>query len=143
MQKKSQDQDLINILKENARIAITDLAKKLHVSRTTALARLQRLEREGIIKGYTIKLSDEYQKGLIKAIVMIKSPPLKRVSIERALNKIPQITSLYSISGEYSVTAVVCSPSMEDLNLTIENIGVLDGVVETQTSIILSTKIER
>jgi DNA-binding Lrp family transcriptional regulator len=143
MSSKNQDQQLIALLRENARLPITELARKLHVSRTAALARLQRLERDGVIKGYTIKLSDEYLQGCIKAMVMIKAPPAKRLSIERALSKIPQLITLYSISGSFDMTAVVVAPSVAELDQVIDQIGVLEGVGETQSSVILSTKFER
>lgn len=143
MTKTIQDQRLISLLRDNARLPISELARTLGVSRTAAQARLQRLERDGIIKGYTVKLSDDYLKGCIKAMVMIKAPPGKRVSIERALSKISQLITLYSISGSFDITAVVVAPSVSELDQVIDQIGILDGVEETQSSVILSTKFER
>ena len=139
----TQDQRLIALLRDNARLPISELARTLGVSRTAAQARLQRLERDGIIKGYTVKLSDDYLKGCIKAMVMIKAPPGKRVSIERALSKVSELITLYSISGSFDLTAVVVAPSVSELDQVIDQIGILDGVEETQSSVILSTKIER
>lgn len=139
----TQDQRLIALLRYNARLAISELARLLGVSRTAAQARLQRLERDGIIKGYTVKLSDDYLKGCIKAMVMIKVPPAKRVNIERALSKISQLITLYSISGSFDLTAVVVAPSVAELDKVIDQIGILDGVEETQSSVVLSTKFER
>lgn len=139
----SQDQRLISLLRENARLTISDLARMLGVSRTAAQARLQRLEREGIIKGYTVKLSDEYMQGCIKAMVMIKTPPARRSGIERALSRMSQLHTLYSISGSFDLTAVVVAPSIAELDQVIDQIGILEGVEETQSSVILSTKFER
>ena len=139
----TQDQRLIALLRNNARLPISELARILGVSRTAAQARLQRLERDGIVKGYTVKLSDDYLKGCIKAMVMIKAPPGKRVSIERALSKISQLITLYSISGSFDLTAVVVAPSVAELDQVIDQIGILDGVKETQSSVVLSTKFER
>ena len=139
----TQDQRLIALLRNNARLPISELARILGVSRTAAQARLQRLERDGIVKGYTVKLSDDYLKGCIKAMVMIKAPPGKRVSIERALSKISQLITLYSISGSFDLTAVVVAPSVAELDQVIDQIGILDGVEETQSSVILSTMFER
>ena len=140
---RNQDQQLIALLRENARLPITELARKLQVSRTAALSRLHRLERDGVIKGYTVKLSDEYLQGCIKAMVMIKAPPTQRQNIERALAKIPQLITLYSISGSFDMTAVVVAPSVAELDQVIDRIGVLEGVEETQSSVVLSTKFER
>ncbi len=143
MSRINQDQQLIALLRDNARLPITELARKLQVSRTAALSRLHRLERDGVIKGYTVKLSDEYLQGCIKAMVMIKAPPTQRQNIEHALAKIPQLITLYSISGSFDMTAVVVAPSVAELDQVIDRIGVLEGVEETQSSVVLSTKFER
>lgn len=139
----AKDQQLLALLRDNARMPISELARKLNVSRTAAQARLQRLEREGTIKGYTTRLSDNYLQNSIKAMIMIKVPPNKRVSIERAMNHIPELTALYSISGAFDMTAVIMAPSVPELDQVIDQIGVLEGVEETQSSVILATKIDR
>jgi len=74
---------------------------------------------------------------------MIKFPPPLRANVETALADIPQITSLYSISGVFDLAAVVSAGSMSDLDITLDKIGCLDGIDETMSSIILSTKIDR
>ncbi len=139
----TKDKQLITLLRDNARMPITELARKLNVSRTAAQARLHRLQRDGVIKGYTIRLADDYLQNSIKAMIMIKAPPGNRVGIERALKNIPELTALYSISGAFDMTAVVTASSVPELDEVIDQIGVLEGVDETQSSVILSTKIER
>jgi DNA-binding Lrp family transcriptional regulator len=137
------DRELLALLKDNARMPISELARKLNVSRTAAQARLSRLERSGVINGYTIRLSDSYQENNIKAIIMIKLPPKKRAKVEQTLKAIPELTSLYSISGTFDLSAIVTAPSVPELDKIIDQIGALEGVEETQSSVILSTKIDR
>ncbi|NOX39723.1 MAG: Lrp/AsnC family transcriptional regulator, partial [Alphaproteobacteria bacterium] len=67
----------------------------------------------------------------------------QRASVEQALEDMPPVTSLYSISGAYDLAAVVSAGSMADLNRAIDQIGCLEGIDETMSSIILSTKIDR
>ncbi len=137
------DQQLISLLRDNARLPISELARRLGVSRTAAQVRLQRLEESGVIKGYSVKLSDDYLSGCIKAIVMIKAPPMNRVSIEKALSRMPQLITLYSISGNFDITAIINAPSISELDQVIDKIGVLAGVEDTQSSVVLSTKFDR
>ncbi|MDA9009579.1 Lrp/AsnC family transcriptional regulator, partial [Alphaproteobacteria bacterium] len=66
------DQKLIDLLQANARLPVSDLARKLGVSRTTVQARLDRLEDSGVIKGYTLRLADEKLQNKIRALVTIK-----------------------------------------------------------------------
>jgi DNA-binding Lrp family transcriptional regulator len=137
------DRELLALLKDNARMPISELARKLNVSRTAAQARLSRLERSGVINGYTIRLSDSYQENNIKAIIMIKLPPKRRAKVEQTLKAIPELTSLYSISGTFDLSAIVTARSVPELDKIIDQIGALEGVEETQSSVILSTKIDR
>ena len=135
------DQQLIALLRNQARMPISEVARRLQVSRTAAQARLQRLERDGVIQGYSLRLSEDYVKDCIKAIVMIKSPAAKRESIETTLHDMPQLVNLYSISGAFDLSAVVMAPTVNELDKVIDAIGIIEGVEETQSSVILSTKL--
>ncbi len=137
------DEQLIDLLRENGRLSVSDIARRLAVSRTAAQMRLQKLERNGVIEGYSVKLSPAYLENRVRALVMMKFPPSKRADIENLLENIPQVTSLYSISGIYDLAAVVSASSMGVLDVTIDRIGCLEGIGETMSSIILSTKIDR
>jgi len=137
------DQQLISLLRENARLSVSEIARRLSVSRTAAQMRLEKLERNGVIDGYSVRLSAGFLKDRVRALVMIKSPPANRVKIENALFKIPQLTSLYSISGTFDLYAVISATSVSELDTAIDAIGRLDGVDDTMSSVILSTKIDR
>ena len=137
------DEQLIALLRGNARLSVSDIARRLNVSRTAAQARLVKLERSGVIAGYTVRLSRESQAAQVRALVMIKSIPSNRISIERQLAKFPNLTALYSISGKFDLVAEISTRSVELLDTVIDSIGALDGVDDTLSSIILSTKIDR
>ncbi len=134
---------MIALLRENGRMAVSEMARRLHVSRTAAQVRLEKLERTGVITGYGVRLSLSFTKREIRALVMIKSPASSRASIEARLIKIPQLTSLFFISGVFDIAVVIATQSVEDLDILIDKIGMFDGVKDTQSSIILSTKVER
>ena len=137
------DEVLIGLLRENGRLSVSEIARRMSASRTAVQARPQKLERNGVIEGYSVKLSLGYLEQKVRALVMIKFAPGKRKEIEVALSEIPQLISLYSISGVYDMAAVVSAPSMNVLDTLIDKIGSLEGIVQTMSSIILSTKIDR
>jgi len=137
------DQQLISLLQGNARLSVSEIARRLLVSRTAAQMRLQKLERNGVIDSYSVKLSARFLKDRVRALVMIKSPPANRIKIEMALSKIPQLTTLYSISGAFDLHAVISATSVAELDAAIDTIGRLEGVDDTMSSVILSTKIDR
>ena len=143
MDLSSKDEHMIMLLRENGRLSVSELARQLSVSRTAAQMRLQKLERNGVIEGYAVKLSADHAKNRVRALVMIKLPPGKLKDIHQALADILQITTVYSISGPFDLAAVITAPTMAVLDEVIDQIGCLDGIDDTMSSIILSTKIDR
>ena len=143
MDYSDKDEHLIALLRENARLSVSEIARQLSVSRTAAQMRLEKLERNGVIEGYSVQLSASFLKERVRALVMIKSPPGNRGKIESALSEIAQLTKLYSISGAFDLAAVISAASVGDLDAAIDEIGRLDGVDDTMSSVILSTKIDR
>jgi DNA-binding Lrp family transcriptional regulator len=137
------DARLISALRENARAPIADLARRLGLSRTTVQSRIERLERRGVIVGYSARLSDDHERGLVRAHVMITVRPKEARAVEAALREMPQVRMLHSVSGPYDMIAIAAAGSTADMDGLIDRIGALDGVERTTTSIVLSTKFER
>ena len=137
------DRALLALLRENARIATADLARRLKLSRTTVQSRLVRLERERVIAGYTIAVSVEAEAALVRAHVMITLEPRKAAPIEVALRRIDEVRTLHSVSGPFDMIAIVAASSIGELDRLIDRIGALDGVERTTSAIVLSTRIQR
>ena len=137
------DEQMIALLRQNGRMSVSELARRMTVSRTAAQMRLKKLERSGVITGYSLTLSQSYLQNRVRALVMMKFPPDRRAGIESALKAMPQVTSLHSISGTFDLAGVISAASMGELDRTIDAIGCLEGIGETMSSIILSTKIDR
>jgi Transcriptional regulators len=137
------DRQLIALLRENARTPTADLARRLRLSRTTVQSRIERLERRGIVAGYTVRLADDYERGLVRAHVLVTALPKFARKVEEALAGIVEVRTLHSISGTYDMIAVVAAPSIAELDQLIDRIGALEGVERTMSSIILSTRISR
>jgi DNA-binding Lrp family transcriptional regulator len=137
------DRELLALLRENARASTADLARKLKLSRTTVQSRMERLQRQRVIAGYTIVVPDEIEASLVRAHVMITLVPKQAAAIELALRKIPQVRVLHSVSGPFDLIAIVAATSIGELDALIDRIGALDGVDRTTSAIVLSTRIER
>ncbi|MDJ1159646.1 Lrp/AsnC family transcriptional regulator [Chelatococcus sp. SYSU_G07232] len=137
------DRTLLTLLRENARASTAELARRLGLSRTTVQSRIERLERRGIIAGYGVRLSDDYERGLVKAHVLITAMPKLAQRVEAELRRIMEVRTLHSVSGSFDMIAIVVAPSISELDLLIDRIGALDGVERTMSSIILSTRIDR
>ena len=121
----------------------SELARNLAVSRSTVLSRLQRLEKQQIIKGYTIKFGSEYEKRLVTSHVLLKLNQKLTGKTYIELKKKPEVSSLYAISGDNDLIAILKTESTEQLSKILDEIGNLSGVERTTSSVILETKFDR
>lgn len=137
------DQQLLGVLRGNARASTTELAQILGVSRSTVQKRLERLETEGVIAGYTVQLSSEYLDQEIKAHVMITVSPRMTADIIKDMEKLDGVRAVYSVSGPHDLIAEVVAMSVTDLDKMIDEIIEIDGVERTVSSVILSTRLKR
>ena len=136
------DEELINALRANAREPVAALARKLGLSRTTVQDRLRRLEEQGVIAGYTLRLANEGGRG-IAALVTISVEPRRQIEVAKILAKFAQIETLHTVSGKIDLIAMVRTATSEDMDKLIDQIGVISGVTEIETAVILSTKVDR
>ena len=137
------DEKLLSALRDNARASTARLARLVGRSRTSVQSRLERLEREGVIVGYSVRVAPEHELGAVRAHVMIKVGPKEARAVTAALKAIPQVRVLHSVSGDVDLIAVAATTSVAEMDEVIDRIGALDGVERTTSSIILSTKFER
>jgi DNA-binding Lrp family transcriptional regulator len=137
------DRQLIAALQVNARESVATLARKLGIARTTVTSRLARLERSGIIVGYGVRLAQRALTGGLQAYVGITVQPKAGREVLKNLGAMAQIQQLCAVSGEFDYVAWLRSDSPEQLDQLLDQIGGLDGVEKTTTSIILSTKVDR
>jgi DNA-binding Lrp family transcriptional regulator len=137
------DERLISALRDNGRASTAQLARLVGRSRTSVQSRIERLEKEGVIVGYGVRLAPEQDLGAVRAHVMIKVGPKESRGVTAALRAIGQVRVLHSVSGDVDLIAVAATASVAEMDEVIDRIGALDGVERTISSIILSTKFER
>ena len=137
------DRQLLALLREDARRQVSQLAEMLGVSRATIYGRIARMEERRIITGYTVRVGAEHHRRMIRAHVMIKVLPKYMRETERALAAFPQLATLHAVSGEYDMMAEIEADDPEALNDLIDEIGMLEGIEKTTSSIILATKVQR
>ena len=131
------DEKIIEILKENARTTYVDIGRALGLSEGTVRNRIQALTDSKVIKRFTVEVS--LTVG-VKALIMVSvDPQMPTTQISDNVLALPGVEKIYEVTGEYDVVSVVSSPSIEELNHTIEKIRVINGVVKTNTIIVLRT----
>lgn len=136
------DNKLIALLRANAREPTASLARKLGLARSTVQERIARLEREGTIKGYTVKIADD-ATGHLKAVVMISTDPKQADRVSAELKKLTDVRSLVTVSGASDLIASVEAETAPKLDAALDRIGRIHGVARTVSSIVLSEKFSR
>ena len=137
------DRRLLALLQANARDSTANLARRLGVARTTVLARLARLEREGVIVGYTVRLGADVAERAVQAYVGITTEPKKAKDVVRKLGRLPELRQLSSVSGEFDYIALLRAESTPRLDALLDEIGEIDGVLKTTSSVVLALRIDR
>src|ERR1700723_3985552 len=105
------DEKLISALRENGRASPAMLARLVGRSRTSVQSRIERLEKQGIITGYAVRLAPEHGLGAVRAHVMIKVGPKETRAVTGALRAIAQVRLLHSVSGDVDLIAVAAAAS--------------------------------
>jgi len=137
------DRNLIARLQVNARESVANLARKLDIARTTVLSRIARLERNNIIAGYGVRLGSEVLDSSLNAYVGIALSPKSGKDVLRRMSKIPEVQMLCAVSGEFDYVAWLRTGTPARLDELLDEIGEMEGVSDTNTSIVLAVKIDR
>ncbi len=137
------DRQLIALLQANARASTATLARQLGVARSTVVARLARLERDGTVLGYTVRLGPHAERPPVRAHVGISVQPRSGPGVVQRLQKLPELVQLASVSGDVDYIAIVQADSTERLDTLLDAIGQIDGVIRTSTWVVLAVRIDR
>lgn len=137
----STDWQLIHLLQQNARESTANLARRLGLARTTVVTRLARLEREGTILGYSVRLNSEIEHTALRAYCVVSVLPRNNLSMVRSLEKLTEVEEISSISGQFDYLLILCCKNNERMDELLDTIGRLEGVKQTQTFVLLKRKI--
>lgn len=142
MQIDETDRALIASLQTNARQPVADLARALGLARTTVQARLDRLERNGVIIGYTARLSAAVDAPL-HATALVSIEPRTGPAVLARLRSLPAVRVVHTTSGRFDLLVQIAADTTEELDQTLDKIGEARGVKSSESLIHLSTKLDR
>jgi DNA-binding Lrp family transcriptional regulator len=133
------DHQLLSLLRQNARLSIADLSHKLAVSRGTVTNRITKLEDQGVIVGYTVRVRPDVQHNTIKAWMSIAVDGNQTRSVIASLLGEPNVAILHDTNGRWDLLAELRADNLQDLGKTLERIRLVKGISNTETSIHLET----
>jgi DNA-binding Lrp family transcriptional regulator len=134
------DRQLIGLLRTNARATVASLAKALRVARGTVQNRISRLERDGTIVGYTVRLRPQTEVHRIAALMSIAVEANRLDSVIRTLRGDPAVLTLHTTNGRWDLVAELRADNLEAFDQALRRIGLVEGITSTETSLLLSTQ---
>jgi len=133
------DRELIALLRHDARTPVATLARKLKIARGTVQNRMKRLEHDGVIAGYTVRVQPQAEAHRIRALMTIVVEGNRGAEVLHALRGHPNVTGLHTTNGRWDLIAELRAESLEAFDRALGNIRLIDGIASTETSLLLST----
>jgi DNA-binding Lrp family transcriptional regulator len=133
------DQKLIALLRDNARSTVASLAKKLHVARGTVQNRLARLEQDGTIVGYTVRLRPQVEEQHIRALMTVAVEGNRTEAVIRALRGDPAVCALHTTNGRWDIVTELRADSLQAFDQVLARVRLIEGISNTETSLLLNT----
>lgn len=123
------DSAILKLLKENSRISFTEMSRQLGISDATIQFRVKRLKESGIVEKFTVTINPAAIGYTVAAIMLVEIDADKHDAAKIALSKIPEISEVYSVLGEYDLFIKVWSRSLEEINdLINDKIRSIEGI---------------
>lgn len=132
------DHRLIAALRVDGRASLSELAKKLGVSRGTVQNRLDRLIAADVILGFTVRLKDGAESDRIRAIMMIEVAGKSTRKVVQALRGLPQIHALHSTNGAFDLIAEIEVASLVEFDRVLSSVRSIEGVARSETNLLLA-----
>lgn len=137
------DRRLLDMLAADARQSTVQLSRKLGVPRTTVHERIGRLERLGVIRGYTVVLETPAENCLAQSTILMSIEQRRQQDVVRRLKRFPEVKVCDAINGEFDLMLQIEAPLNEDIDAVIDDIVNIEGVVRCRSFTVLSRKFHR
>jgi DNA-binding Lrp family transcriptional regulator len=133
------DRKLLALLRDDARTPVAAMAKAVGVSRGTVQNRLSRLEADGTVVGYTVRLKNSAEDQRIRAFMTVAVEGNRTDEVLKALRGDPAVCALHTTNGRWDIVAELRADSLEAVDRVLGRIRLIDGISSTETSLLLST----
>ena len=133
------DRQLIGLLRNNARLPAATIARTLRVARGTVQNRIARLEQEGVIAGYTVRLAAPDADRRITASMLIAVEGNNVEKVLRSLRGDASVSTLHTTNGRWDIIAELRADTLEEFDRVLSRIRRIEGVANSETNLLLST----
>ena len=132
------DRRLLALLREDGRASTAALAERLKVSRGTVQNRIDRLQRSGLLVGFTIKLRNELENLGVRAITMIELRGGASDAVIAALRQIPEVVQVHTTNGRWGLVAEIHTETLVEFDRVLRELRAIKGVANSESNLLLA-----
>jgi DNA-binding Lrp family transcriptional regulator len=129
------DRKIIEILKNDGRASYINIGKDIGLSEGAVRKRIKALGDSGVIRKFTVKVG--VAEGAEAITLLAINPSLPTQNISKKIKQIPNVETVYEVTGEYDIVAIVSGMNVAEVNECVEKVRRVDGIVKTNTMIVL------
>jgi DNA-binding Lrp family transcriptional regulator len=133
------DRRIISHLRVDGRASLSKLADALKVARGTVQNRLDRLLQTGTLLGFTVRVREDYDDQSVQAVMLIEVTGKSTTQVIQRLRGIVEIRTLHTTNGNWDLVADIRVGSLPDFDRVLREVRMIDGVTNSETSLLLST----
>jgi len=128
------DMKVLSLLKEDARMPYTEMAKALGLSEGTVRQRVKNLRESGVIKRFTVEIAEDSPRAIV---FVSTSPKVPVPAIAKNVSALLGVESVMEVAGQYDISVVVSGHNVSSVNQCIDAIREVEGVLATNTLFVL------
>lgn len=132
------DQALIAILRYDGRRSVSDIAAALGVTRNTARQRMERLQKAGVIQGFSVILREDLDDTTLRAVMMLAIEGKNMPGVIRRLSGMPEVQAIWSTNGRWDLVIELAVSEISKFDRVLAHIRLFEGVSSTETSLYLA-----
>jgi Lrp/AsnC family transcriptional regulator, leucine-responsive regulatory protein len=132
--------DILKILQEKARIPNIEVSRQVGLAPSAVLERIRKMEKQGIIDGYEVRLNPERFHRTLVAFVHVQTTTAASAEVGQQLAHIPEVQEVHFVAGDDCYLVKVRTADTLSLSLLLQDrIAAISGVISTKTETVLST----
>lgn len=129
------DKKIIKILKNDGRAGYVEIGNQVNLSEGAVRKRIKTLTDDGVIRKFTVKVG--VAEGAEAVTLLATNPAYPTQEVSKRIQQIPNVETIYEVSGEYDIVAVIGGTNVIEVNECIEKIRRVEGIMKTNTMIVL------
>ena len=137
MRKDKTDDKIIGFLRDDARESFVEIGKKLKLSESAVRRRVKNLVDNRVIEKFTVEMGESNTTSAIVLISVDSATDTSKVSTK--LTKLEAVKTVYEITGQYDISVIIRAGNIAEINMCIDELRKIQGVIDTNTVIILRT----